>query len=109
MSKDPFYQKGGLTSMMNKVDFSKPCYLILSRKPPTCLIDPETGQPWHTYFKPLAERMAFDIEKTDKVKVEVVDFITALRFLCEQEGLRLKPPYSFKNVTDQLMSFAAKN
>lgn len=99
-------QNKGLTGLLNKLDFTRECYVLMSRDQKTVLLDGATGQPWHTYNKNQALNMQTILCKEDNIDTAVVTFVQALCHLASLEGVKLTPPFTMQNISNQLIDAA---
>lgn len=99
-------QNKGLTGLLNKLDFTRECYVLMSRDQRTVLLDGASGQPWHTYHKSQALNMQAILRNEDGIETALVTFTQALCHLASLEGVKIHPPFTMKNIADQLIDSA---
>ena len=69
----------------------------------TVLIDPLSGNAYHSKSKKLAEVIAKDCRDRLKIKgTFVLPFIEAIKLMAALDGVDLKPPYNLESITLQL-------
>jgi len=78
-------------------------WVIMDGRKTTVLIDPMTGSAYHSTNKKLAELIAKDCRERLELKgTFVLPLYEAIRIIAANEGVDLKPPYTTKNIIDQL-------